>query len=80
MARIKKDQRTWNGQILWNKAFVIPPEEDRRKSIRRKNYKKYCKGIVGRKHKYERVTKWVIGSFTRKIDKCQLCGKEKGYF
>lgn len=84
MARVSRDDDSWKASGVKRRderQDSSTPEVSRRKG-KKKNTRRWCKGVEGRKHDYEigvgmkryqfdqsQPAKWVI-------DRCRNCGKE----
>lgn len=54
--------------------------DQRERTGNRKNTKRWCRGVVGREHKYERIERVYYGRFVTRVDKCAACGREEWVF
>jgi hypothetical protein len=80
MATLSEDNSSWKASGIQRRDFRSTKNgpEIPKGSKRKKNTKKWCKGIEGREHK---VIHWVEknrwGSY---VDKCENCGKEMKHY
>lgn len=79
MAKLSGDDTSWKAEGLRRRyrEDLIPRPEHR--GSRKKNTKKWCKGVVGREHIFKMVAPVRFKSWSPDryaVDKCQRCGKE----
>lgn len=72
--RLKEDKSNWKASNIIRKIKEIPEEP---RLSKRKSTRKWCKGVVGKKHDYQKTTKPFIPGYVIDISKCTHCSKEK---
>lgn len=72
--RLKEDKSSWKASNVLRKVTPLPEEPVHRSH---KSTRKWCRGVVGRKHEYEKYKKYLWGKAYLELDKCSKCGKEK---
>lgn len=76
--RIKKDKSSWRSSGIIKRDFRHDHSEGQARPQKKKgNRRKWCKGVVGQKHDYQKFDKHMFGDFRMYISKCSRCGREK---
>jgi hypothetical protein len=72
--RLKEDKSNWKASNILRKIALLPDEP---RTHKKKSTRKWCKGVVGIKHDYQKATKPFIPGYIIDISKCARCTKEK---
>jgi len=75
--RLKEDNRSWRAGGIIKRDYRHDHSDDLRYYHIHKSTRKWCKGVKGQKHNYEKKIKEFIGNYQIDIEKCSRCGKEK---
>ena len=77
MATLSEDDSSWKASGVRRRDFRHSHDGPEVSGPKRKNTRKWCKGVVGREHSFV-VTS--VGRFgNHLIDKCEVCGKETSH-
>jgi hypothetical protein len=75
--RLKEDDKSYRAGGVIKRDYRHDHSEGILYFHRHKSTRKWCKGIKGKKHNYEKKVKQFLGSYQINIEKCSNCGKEK---